>query len=105
MHSTSPGRTVKLTPLTACTVASRLTNRTVRSLTSASGAPPLIAASSMLQRRLVRPAVARAGVEHVASAHMGAGDILRCERGFAGTAHSLGERTARVEAATGGRVD
>ena len=32
MHSTSPGRTLKLTPFTACTVASRVTKRTVRSL-------------------------------------------------------------------------
>src|SRR5262249_28153061 len=37
MQSTSPGGISKDTPLTACTVASRLTNFTVRSFTSTSG--------------------------------------------------------------------
>ena len=37
MHSTSPGAISNDTPLTACTVASRLTNLTVRSFTSTSG--------------------------------------------------------------------
>jgi hypothetical protein len=37
MQSTSPGAISNDTPLTACTVASRLTNFTLRSLTSTSG--------------------------------------------------------------------
>ena len=37
MHSTSPGAISNDTPLTACTVASRLTNLTVRSFTSTRG--------------------------------------------------------------------
>ena len=51
MQSTSPGAISKETPLTAFTVASRLTNFTVRSLTSTSGLAGALAALSHLRRR------------------------------------------------------
>src|SRR5204863_7793205 len=98
MHSTSPGRTEKLTPLTACTVASRLTKRTARSRISASGALPASRSS------IAGPAVARAGIEHVAGGGMRRSAAPIAERRVVGPADRFGEWAAGVKAAARWRI-
>src|SRR5436190_24387139 len=90
MPSVSPRFTSKLTPLTACTVRSGVTNVTCRSLTERS-----VVISG-------RPRVARAPDAHVA------GNLLRAgvgQHGFGRSADLLGERAAGAEAAARGRID
>src|SRR5438067_10511928 len=99
MHSTSPARTAKLTLLTACTVASRLTKRTARSWTSTSRALPL------RRSGIARPAVAGAGIEHMAGRGMRLVASPKAEYRVAGLAHRLGERAARMKPAARRGVD
>src|SRR5262249_33550520 len=100
MHNTSPGRTAKLTPLTACTVASRVTKRTERSCASTSGALPPAPRSG-----ISRPAVARSRIEHMTGGGMRrlAAPIIQLR--VVGAAYRLGERATGMKAATEGRVD
>ena len=88
MHSTSPGCTLKLTPLTACTVASRVTNRTLSSSTSA---------NAIL--RCPISAVAREGIAHVARRYMRARAFQGTEGRIHRLANLLGKGTTGVEAA------
>src|SRR6516165_12271470 len=100
MHSTSPDRTRKLTPLTACTVASRLTKCTVRSDTSASGAMTFGAGSNIRQ-----PAVTRGPIIHVAGHDMRLRSLRDAEHGVGLLARRLGERATGMKAAARGRID
>src|SRR5262249_27130777 len=100
MHSTSPACTLKLTPFTACTVASRVTNRTLRSRTSANGAAPFSAISSP-----PGPAVARKRVVHMARSDMRLQSPQPPQQRIGRLADGLGERAAGVKPATLGRID
>src|SRR6516162_7482025 len=104
MHSTSPGCTVKLTPLTACTVASRLTNRTLRFSTSANS----ISQSDSFWDELSGcsdPAVAGVRVMHMARGGVRLQPLPGTECRAGRLAHLFGERAAGVEPAAGRRVD
>src|SRR6516225_10336407 len=100
MHSTSPGCTRKLTPFTACTVASRVTKLTVRSDTSANAALPFAAGSDMGQ-----PAVTRGHIVHVAGHDVRLRSFPDAERRVRRLARRLGEPAAGMETATQRRVD
>src|SRR6516225_3229689 len=100
MHSTSPGRTRKLTPFTACTVASRVTKRTLRSFTSASGSVPFAAGSDIL-----KPAVTRGQVVHVAGHDVRLRSFPDAKRRIRLLARRLGERATGMETTARGRID
>src|SRR5207248_9136372 len=99
MPGTSSALTAKLTPWTACAVASRLTKRDAGSWSSTSRALPL------RRSGIGRLAVARARIEHVAGRGMRLVASRGAEHRVAGVAHRLGERAARMKPAARRGVD